>query len=68
MAKEMKYRDLARLLSAAGFTPREGRGDHEVWSAPGFARNVVLTQTRTISAGLVRKAQKAINEKATQEE
>lgn len=68
MAKEMKYRDLARLLSAAGFAPRNGKGDHEVWSAPDFARNVVLTQTRTISPGLVRKAQKAIDEKQTQKE
>lgn len=68
MAKEMKYRDLARLLCDAGFTPREGKGDHEVWSAPGFARNVVLTQTRTVSPGLVRKAQKAIAEKQSQKE
>ncbi|MDN6301466.1 MAG: type II toxin-antitoxin system HicA family toxin [Brevibacterium aurantiacum] len=68
MAKEMKYRDLARLLRDAGFSPREGKGDHEVWSAPGFARHVVLTQTRTVSPGLVRKAQKAMAEKQKQKE
>lgn len=59
----MKDRDLARQLAEAGFTPRQGKGDHEVWAAPGFSRQVVITQTREVSPGLVRKAQKAIQDK-----
>lgn len=63
MTKPMKYRDLAALLRKAGFTPRQGKGDHEVWTAPGLARPVVITQATTVSPGLVRKALKAIQEK-----
>lgn len=62
MTKPMKYRDLAKQLTAAGFTARQGKGDHEVWTSPGVAP-VVITQTREVSPGLVRKAQKAIKEK-----
>jgi len=58
MVKPMKHRDLARLLKQAGFTPRQGKGDHEVWSKD--AHQVVLTQTREVSPGLVRKALNAI--------
>lgn len=58
MVKPMKYRELAKLLKQAGFTPRQGKGDHEVWS--NGAHQVVLTQTREVSPGLVRKALKAI--------
>lgn len=63
VTKPMKRRELAKRLRAAGFTSRQGKGDHEVWTAPGFARNVVLTQTRDISPGLTDKALKAIKEK-----
>lgn len=55
----MKYRDLVKLLSQAGFTSRDGRGDHEVWSKG--PHTVVLTQTREVSPGLVRKALNAID-------
>ena len=54
----MKYRELAKLLQQAGFTSRQGKGDHEVWS--NGAHRVVITQTREISPGLVRKALKSI--------
>lgn len=54
----MKYRDLAGLLKAAGFEPRQGKGDHEVWARG--AERVVITQTREISPGLVRHAFAAI--------
>lgn len=60
MVKPMKYRELAKLLKQAGFTSRQGKGDHEVWSNGPV--QVVLTQTREISPGLVRKALKAIDE------
>ncbi|WP_208545112.1 type II toxin-antitoxin system HicA family toxin [Rathayibacter sp. VKM Ac-2760] len=59
MVKPMRYRELVALLRAAGFTSREGKGDHEVWSCNG-KHHVVLTQTRDVSPGLVRKALNAI--------
>lgn len=55
----MKYRDLAKLLKQAGFLSRQGKEDHEAWAKG--AIQVVLTQTREISPGLVRKALKAID-------
>lgn len=58
----MKYRELVKLLRQAGFVPRQGKGDHEVWS--NGPHQVVITQTREISPGLVRKALKAIEEAA----
>jgi predicted RNA binding protein YcfA (HicA-like mRNA interferase family) len=58
MTKPMKYRDLEKLLRAAGFTPRQGKGDHEVWSLG--PHQAVITQTREVSPGLVRKALNAI--------
>lgn len=54
----MKYRDLTRLLREAGFTPRAGKGDHEVWT--NGAVSVSITRTTEISPGLTRKALKAI--------
>ena len=30
----MKYRELVKLLEAAGFTASQGKGDHEKWSHP----------------------------------
>lgn len=60
----MKYRELAKLLRDAGFTSREGKGDHEVWKKGPLM--VVITQTREVSPGLVRKALNII-EAATEE-
>lgn len=62
MVKPMKYRELASLLRDAGFVSREGKGDHEVWSKG--AERVVITQTREVSPGLVRKALQAIERSA----
>lgn len=59
MVKPMKYRELVKMLRQAGFASRQGKGDHEVWSKG--AHQVVLTQTREVSPGLVRKAMKAID-------
>ena len=54
----MKYRELVRLLTEAGFTHRRGKGDHEVWR--NGAVSVSITRTREVSPGLVGKALKAI--------
>ena len=64
----MKYRDLANRLRAAGFTAREGKGDHEVWTHPDLTRHAVLTQTKEVSPGLTRKALKLIDEANRKEE
>lgn len=58
MVKPMKYRELVKLLKQAGFTSRQGKGDHEVWSYG--PHQVVITQTRDVSPGLTRKALNAI--------
>jgi predicted RNA binding protein YcfA (HicA-like mRNA interferase family) len=58
MVKPMRYTALTALLREAGFTARQGKGDHEVWSLG--PHRVVITQTRDISPGLVRQALKAI--------
>jgi predicted RNA binding protein YcfA (HicA-like mRNA interferase family) len=65
MVKPMKYRELVKLLHQAGFSSRQGKGDHEVWTLGAYF--VVITQTRDISPGLVRKALNTI-EAATKEE
>lgn len=46
----MKYRELAKLLAAAGFESRDGKGDHEVWT--NGREVVVISQTREVSPGL----------------
>ena len=51
---------LVKLLRQAGFASRQGKGDHEVWAKGTY--QVVITQTREVSPGLVRKALKAIEE------
>lgn len=43
----MKYRELAKRLTQAGFTPRLGKGDHEVWRNGSVT--VAITQTREVS-------------------
>ncbi len=54
----MKYQELTRLLREAGYSPRQGKGDHEVWK--NGTETVVITQTREISPGLTAKALKSI--------
>jgi len=41
----MKYRELTALLRAAGFRPRPGKGDHEIWTSPGGVRAVIVRDT-----------------------
>lgn len=67
MVAPVKYRDLVKLLSAAGFTSSQGKGDHEKWSHPALARPVIITQTREVSPGVTRLALKAIAEVKGQE-
>ncbi|MCL1838112.1 MAG: type II toxin-antitoxin system HicA family toxin [Propionibacteriaceae bacterium] len=59
MTKPMKYRDLVRLLKQAGFSFRQGKGDHEVWYGPNKAE-VVLVKDTECSPGITREALKAI--------
>lgn len=58
MVKPMRYKNLTALLREAGFSSRQGKGDHEVWSKG--RHQVTITQTRDISPGLVRKVLNAI--------
>ncbi len=58
----MKYRELVKLLIAAGFTRQQGKGDHEKWTFPGLLRPVIITQTREVSPAVVRNALNAIAE------
>jgi len=54
----MKQRELARLLRNAGYRRSEGKGDHEKWTLG--SETVIITQTREVSPGLVRKALQSI--------
>ena len=54
----MKYRELVRLLTEAGFAPRRGKGDHEVWR--NGAVSVTITRTREVSPKVTRDALRAI--------
>lgn len=58
MTKPMKYRELANLLQAAGFTARDGKGDHEVWRNGSVT--VTIVTAREVSPAVVRDALKAI--------
>lgn len=60
MTKPMKYRELAGLLTAAGFTSRPGKGDHEVWRCGSVT--VTIVTAREVSPAVVRDALKAIKE------
>ncbi|MEA5659260.1 MAG: type II toxin-antitoxin system HicA family toxin [Cutibacterium granulosum] len=53
MVKPMKYRDVAKLLSKAGFTKSRVRGDHERWD--NGPHHITITHSREVSAGVVRQ-------------
>jgi predicted RNA binding protein YcfA (HicA-like mRNA interferase family) len=38
----VKLATLRRDLEALGFSIRPGKGSHEVWTCPGYDRNIVL--------------------------
>lgn len=58
MAKPMTYRDLRRALLEQGCTSKQGKGDHEKWYCPCGQHMTVVTQSRTVSPGLVNQAVK----------
>lgn len=58
MTKPMKRRDAVKLLKQAGFTPRQGKGDHEVWRNGSVV--VAITQTRELSPKVTRDMLNAI--------
>jgi len=53
MAKAMKYRDVRAALLAQDCTPKQGKGDHEKWYCPCGGHIAVVTQSRTVSPGVV---------------
>lgn len=56
MVKAVRYRDLARALTAAGCRPEPGKGDHEKWFCPCGQHMTVVTKPGVVSPGLVRQA------------
>ncbi|MDO5626970.1 MAG: type II toxin-antitoxin system HicA family toxin [Mobilicoccus sp.] len=56
----MKYRDLVLRLRAQGCTPRQGKDDHEKWYCPCGQHMTPITQTRDVSPGLLRQAEKRL--------
>jgi predicted RNA binding protein YcfA (HicA-like mRNA interferase family) len=62
MAKPEKTRDIVRRLRDAGFTPTDAKGSHTKWTHPSGASVTVATGHRTISAGVVRKIDNAIEQ------
>ncbi len=55
-------RKVVKRLQQAGFTQSEGKGSHTKWIHPSGARVTVPTGHRTISPGVVRQVNKAIQQ------
>lgn len=53
MAKDVRYRDLRARLLSHGCTPKQGKGDHAKWFCPCGRHIAVVTQSRTVSPGVV---------------
>lgn len=58
MVKPMKKKEAVKLLKNAGFTMRQGKGDHEKWEKGGVM--VVITDSKELSPGIVRQVLDAI--------
>ncbi|WP_197718466.1 type II toxin-antitoxin system HicA family toxin [Trueperella bialowiezensis] len=58
MTKPMKRRDAIKLLKKAGFTSRQGKGDHEIWRNGSVT--VTITQSRELSPKVTRDLLNAI--------
>ncbi len=56
MVKAVKYRDLAKALTAVGCVAKPGKGDHEKWFCPCGRHMTVITKPGVVSPGLVRQA------------
>ncbi|VEI13260.1 YcfA-like protein [Trueperella bialowiezensis] len=54
----MKRRDAIKLLKKAGFTSRQGKGDHEIWRNGSVT--VTITQSRELSPKVTRDLLNAI--------
>lgn len=55
-------REIVKQLKGAGFTKRDGKGSHTVWSCPhNRYRTTVDTGHRTISPGVRRQVDAAIS-------
>ncbi|HWJ65577.1 MAG TPA: hypothetical protein VNT31_02775 [Nocardioides sp.] len=57
MVKAMKRRDVLKAFKLNGIVfKRQGKGDHDVWECTcGEHHEIVLTDTREISPGLIRQ-------------
>lgn len=54
MAKEVKYRDVAKFLRGAGWEILRQRGSHEYWAGPqGKGRLSIVTHGGKVSPGVV---------------
>lgn len=54
-------REVVKQLKAAGFTSRDGKGSHTMWTCPHGRYSISLVDGhRTISAGVRRQVNKAI--------
>ncbi|MBX7435604.1 type II toxin-antitoxin system HicA family toxin [Mycobacterium sp. Y57] len=60
-AREQPTRKIVKQLKAAGFTETQGKGSHTKWTHPSGA-TVVPTGHRTISPGVVRQVNQAIED------
>ncbi|WP_066904543.1 type II toxin-antitoxin system HicA family toxin [Mycolicibacterium houstonense] len=59
-------REIVKQLKAAGFTSREGKGSHTMWTCAHGKYSISLPDGhKTISAGVRRKVENAINACAT---
>lgn len=53
MPTAMKYRDVRVALLAQECISKQGKGDHEKWYCPCGKHIAVVTQSRTVSPGVV---------------
>jgi len=61
MAKEVKYREVARFLHSQGWSILRTRGSHEIWTGPdGNGRLSIVAHGGTVSPGIVRQISSTI--------
>jgi predicted RNA binding protein YcfA (HicA-like mRNA interferase family) len=60
MVREEPTRKVVRRLKDAGFTPAGGRGDHTKWLHPSGVHVSIADSDKSISPGVVRQVNKAI--------
>lgn len=62
MVSEVPTKKIVKRLLRAGFTQRDARGSHTKWSHPTGVQVIIPTGHRTVSPGVVRQVDKAVNE------